>query len=432
MMLIAAALALLPFVFTLHIDVKRGGGPGFVSTKNSQFFLNGQPFPFTATNAYWLHQLSDVDIANTMASIEAGGLKVITTHAFDDVVNEPPSDGATYFQLFQGGKITLNPSGLKRLDALVQWAEHYGLKLVMTLTGNWYPSTEGVSNPKPHGGADVYVQQLSTSGFHDAFYTDPTIINAFKNYVRTVVTRYTNSTAILSWQIMDDPQCASTLPASPSCTAQTLIDWHNDIYNFIKSIDSNHLVSTGDTWFYYESEPVYPGKRRDEKRTSALSSRAAPSLDYGASQIVSHPGTGGTSYGRWEPTQQLIDSGNAFIDQLAATAASWGIPVTLTSLGVVTRSNAAYYIPRNSSEAVPPPPGAYFPTDEDQGLIYTAWFAETRTTSFGGLTQYQWSQSNLDDPGTNPIIVNGQSPNDGYAATPEAIRALELNAQLQV
>jgi len=464
---IAAALAVLPFVFAANVNVQRNNEPGFVTAQGTQFFADGQPFPFTATNAYWLHQLCDEDIDATFASIAASGLKVVTTFAYDDVVDCAPPGGGTYFQLFEGDKITINEPGLQRLDSVVRLAEKHGVKLSMSLTGNWYPSTKDIKDPKPHGflsnsygGADVYVEQLSTSGFHDAFYTDPKIISAFKNYVQTVVSRYANSTAIFSWQIMDDPKCASTLPASPSCCAQTLVDWHDDIFNFIKSIDCNHLVGTGDTWFYYASEPVYPSKRgengldaRVDKETlaglakrggaslratyekmfkkSSLSTRATPTMNWGGSQLVSQPGSGGMAWGRLDPTQELIDSGNTYIDQQGANGATWGIPMVLTGFGVVTKSNVAFFTPRDSSEVVVPPPGSFVPTDEEQGLIYTAWLNETRCKEFGGVVQYQWVQSCLDASGTNPIIVNGLSPNDGYSATPTAISAIELNAQLQ-
>ncbi|KDQ11378.1 glycoside hydrolase family 5 protein [Botryobasidium botryosum FD-172 SS1] len=443
----AVALAILPLVCASGINTKKNNAPSFVMTKNNQFFSDGKPFPFTSANAYWLHQLDDVDLENTFSSIGTSGVKVITTLAYDDVVDQPPPFGAPYFQLFQGDKITVNEAGLQRLDTVVKLAEHYELKLMLTLTGNWYPSTKGVPNPKPHGflsnsygGADVYVQQLSTSGFHDSFYTDPTIINAFKNYVKTIVTRYVNSTAIFSWQIMDDPQCASTLPASPSCSAQTLATWHDDIYKFIKSIDCNHLIGTGDTWFYNEAAPVYPTKRGGASlrailarmiKTTRVSTRATPAMDWGGSQLVAQPGVGGMSYRRGDPTQQVIDSGTAFIGQQAANAATWGIPIMLTGFGVVSQSSVACFTPRDSSTVVVPPPGSYIPTDKEQGQIYAAWLAETRNKGFGGTVLYQWNQTCLAKVGTNPIIINENSPNDGYTASPDALAAVELNVQLQ-
>jgi len=45
---------------------------------------------------------------------------------------------------------------------------------------------------------DVYVNQiLGSSGFHDSFYTNDQVKTAFKNYVKTFVTRYLNEPTIL-------------------------------------------------------------------------------------------------------------------------------------------------------------------------------------------------------------------------------------------
>jgi len=40
-------------------------------------------------------------------------------------------------------------------------------------------------------------------------------------------------------------RCASTVPASSSCNTQTITKWVVDISNFIKTLDSKHLVTAG-------------------------------------------------------------------------------------------------------------------------------------------------------------------------------------------
>ena len=36
------------------------------------------------------------------------------------------------------------------------------------------------------------------------FYTDPTVINAFKNYTSEIVTRYKDSPAIFAWELANE------------------------------------------------------------------------------------------------------------------------------------------------------------------------------------------------------------------------------------
>ncbi len=50
------------------------------------------------------------------------------------------------------------------------------------------------------GGMDVYNVNLGEQ-YHDAFYTSPKVIAAFKKYVKVVVTRYKDSPAILAWEL---------------------------------------------------------------------------------------------------------------------------------------------------------------------------------------------------------------------------------------
>jgi Endo-beta-mannanase len=46
---------------------------------------------------------------------------------------------------------------------------------------------------------DAYLRQAGGNRSHDEFYTDPTLINAFKNYISQVVPRYANSPAVFGW-----------------------------------------------------------------------------------------------------------------------------------------------------------------------------------------------------------------------------------------
>ena len=76
---------------------------------------------------------------------------------------------------------------------------------------------------------DLYVRNYQSGGTHDAFYTDRTIINAFKNYVSLVVQRYANEPAVLGWELGSDLRCSSTVPASSSCNTTTITNWVAEI-----------------------------------------------------------------------------------------------------------------------------------------------------------------------------------------------------------
>jgi mannan endo-1,4-beta-mannosidase len=169
-------------------------------------------------------------------------------------------------KILQDGKATINdgPDGLQQLDKVVASAEKFGIKLIFTLTNNWNPerplpptaigrrnndgSPRGLSfddygmgypllllvviDYPFTGGMDAYVRAFQPNGTHDLFYTDPTIIQAFKNYISSVVPHFADSPTILAWELANDPRCSSTLPASSSCNPQTITKWVADIGSY--------------------------------------------------------------------------------------------------------------------------------------------------------------------------------------------------------
>ncbi|KAF7976296.1 hypothetical protein HWV62_6989 [Athelia sp. TMB] len=213
---------------------------------------------------------NDVDVDTTLANMSASGIKVVRTWAFNDVTEIP--ENGTWFQLIQNGQTQINngTNGLPRLDKVVESAEANGIYLILSLTNNWNPLPGDDTSAIPsvsrrdsitgndlnrnylsndYGGMDAYVRAFGTSQNHDQFYTDPNILNIFQSYVTTVVERYINSTAILAWEIANDPRCSSTLTAL-NCTPQTVTQWHSTVAQHIKSVDPNHVVSSGSGGFF--------------------------------------------------------------------------------------------------------------------------------------------------------------------------------------
>ncbi|PPQ71971.1 hypothetical protein CVT24_008188 [Panaeolus cyanescens] len=246
----------------------------FVTTTNDgQFMFNNSIIDFVGTNAYWLSALNtEDDIDFTLGNISATGIRVVRTWAFNDVESIPQN--GTWFQLIANGTTTVNegPNGLQKLDAVVRLAEKHGLFLILSLTNNWNPRpildaqhpmaitrrdvTPFTNNSLPrntlsndYGGMDVYVREFGHATMHDEFYTNETIINIFNNYTTQVVKRYVNSPAIFGWELANDPRCNSTIPAFNNCNTQTVTRWHSTVAKHVKSVDPNHLVSSGNQGF---------------------------------------------------------------------------------------------------------------------------------------------------------------------------------------
>ena len=53
---------------------------------------------------------------------------------------------------------------------------------------------------------DTYVRAFGLNMHHDEFYSNQMIIDTFKNYTTNIVSRYVNSSAILGWELANDPR----------------------------------------------------------------------------------------------------------------------------------------------------------------------------------------------------------------------------------
>ncbi|KAF9771862.1 hypothetical protein IL306_010480 [Fusarium sp. DS 682] len=223
---------------------------GFVTTDGTKFSLDGKDFFFAGSNAYYLpfnvwgtDHYADVKLGLQLA--KDAGLKVMRTWAFHDNNRTTVSGGLpqyntgaedTVFQFWEkDGTVKIN---LSKLDVVIEAAEATNMKLILALTNNW----------ADYGGMDVYTVNLG-GRYHDDFYRLPAIKKAFKNYISAVVNRYKDSPAVFAWEIANEPRCGAdgtrNLPRGPDCTPATITSWVNEMSTYIKSIDPDHLVTTG-------------------------------------------------------------------------------------------------------------------------------------------------------------------------------------------
>lgn len=222
--------------------------PGFVTTDGTRFYLDGKSFYFAGSNAYYFpfnDKASDVEAGLTAA--KDAGLSVFRTWGFNDknktfipgglpqYGGEGAGETDNVLQLWDNGTSVIN---LKPFDKVVAAAEKTGIKLIVALTNNW----------ADYGGMDMYTIQLGGK-YHDDFYRLPHIKEKFKAYVKQIVTRYAHSPAIFSWELGNEPRCGAdavrNLPRSTECTPDLLTHWADEISTYIKSLDPNHLVTTG-------------------------------------------------------------------------------------------------------------------------------------------------------------------------------------------
>jgi mannan endo-1,4-beta-mannosidase len=197
--------------------------------------LDGREFPVVGVNCYYLAHCSDAARDDTLAVIKTMGATVVRCLGFLNVKDKPAA--GTYFQYHDGETIVINagPDGLGRFDALIAAAEAQEFRLILPLVNFW----------KAFGGMQMYLEWLFPGEelAPEEFYRRPQARAAYKKWIGHVVNRYRDSPAIFAWELANEPRC------QVAGGRELLLDWAQEIAQFMKSQDPNHLVALGDEGF---------------------------------------------------------------------------------------------------------------------------------------------------------------------------------------
>ncbi len=287
---VKAGLGLLVFLFVLSampVQGQQDYNPsiqdvdGFVSVNGTRFYLYGEPFYFSGTNNYYLFYRPWNQVEEVLDDAKAMDLRVLRTWGFcDGMWKEGHS--------FQPEPGVYDESGVQRLDRLIKEAGDRGIKLMIALVNNWgdfggmcqYARWCNETIPdynlcSPHAGPGT-----AGSRAHDAFYTNNCTRELYKNYIAYFLNRtnsitgvkYKDDPAIFAWQLANEPRARS----DPS--GQTLYNWISEMSSYIKIIDQNHLVTTGEDGFYKNKSNEYGYAGYDGQ--DFISHHQIPSIDF--------------------------------------------------------------------------------------------------------------------------------------------------------
>lgn len=185
-----------------------------------------------------LDTLKSLGIANLRILVGGDGSDGVPTRVEPTLQKSP---GVYDERVFEGLDFLLAEMAERDMTAVLylnnawEWSGGYGQYLEWAGAGKAViPSIDGWPE---------YMESVS------AFVTDVKARELFAEHVRNVVTRtntvtgkkYSEDPAIFSWQICNEPRCFSEADSVKSAFA----DWIWETAALIKSLDSNHMVSTG-------------------------------------------------------------------------------------------------------------------------------------------------------------------------------------------
>ncbi|KAJ5496943.1 hypothetical protein N7463_008930 [Penicillium fimorum] len=284
------------------------GSSSFAKVDGLKFNIDGESKYFPGTNSYWLPFLTNnADVDSVFKNLQKSGLKILRTWGFNDV-NTVPASGTVYFQLHDKatGTSTVNTGadGLERLDYVVSAAEKYGIKLIIPFVNYW----------DDYGGMAAYV--TAYGGSKTEWYTDEKIQSVYQAYIKAVVSRYSDSPAIFAWELANEPRCAS-------CKTDVITSWVTKTAAYIKSLDSNHMVTTGEEGMGLTvgSDDSYP--YTDTEGNDFAKNLAVPDIDFGTFHL--YVADWGITDNAW---------GNGWVESHAKVCEAAGKPCLFEEYGI--------------------------------------------------------------------------------------------------
>jgi hypothetical protein len=265
---LAAALALGQWRFHLFERLFTPEDYYFVTAREGQFFLRGEPFRFVGANTRLVHgdkQRAAVD--TVFARAHDHGVRVVRQW----VVGESPGPQTGIHRpvdryYFQAGPNNWQEESFVHLDLMLARAADHDLKVILTLVNNW----------SDYGGVPMYLHWAGVNAdplsraHHDSFYTDPRTQRWVQALAHKLVTRrnsvtgvlYRDDPTIFSWELVNEAEAGLDRLAA-------MRRWVGQMAAYIKELDPNHLV--GSSFSFYE---------RLSLRDHMIETFSLPELDY--------------------------------------------------------------------------------------------------------------------------------------------------------
>lgn len=306
----------------------------YVSTDtNSNFVVEGEVFRFVGTNAYYLPNFQKRDervVDRAFDAFEEAGITVVRMWAFYDGYDCGYSRQDREENVIQTAPGNYNEAALQDLDRVIAKGKEHGIRFILTLL-NYWDELGGICQyntwdraPNPSTNMSHFISSENTQIWFRRY------IDMLLNRVNTVThIAYKDEPAIFSWQIINEGRNSGEDP-------EILRDWYQSIAEYIKSIDPNHMVATGEEGFDEGIPSEYSANQysntyvlRANEGTSYVLNIAIPEIDYGNAHW--YPTDWGFGFDARDPN--LLKAQNAWIADHEKIAAKHQKPFILDEYG---------------------------------------------------------------------------------------------------
>lgn len=261
-----------------------GGTRGFVRRDGMKLLLDGRPYRFAGGNMWYAAYLgADApygDRARLGRELDALAAMGVTNLRVLASSEEGPLTNSIKPGFRNAGK-NYNQTLLAGLDYALAEMGKRGIRAVLYLTNFWEWSG-GMMTYLSYVNGGKYLNMNDPAhpwpafaNFNAQFYGNRAAMDLYRDWIRTVVgrtnsvtgQRYAEDPTIMAWQLSNEPRPSGDIAHA---NLPQFYAWVRDSAQLIKSLDANHLVSTG-------SEGLKGGLERAD---IVLAEHAIPEIDY--------------------------------------------------------------------------------------------------------------------------------------------------------
>lgn len=235
--------------------------PAFVGRKGMRLERQGKPYRYGGANMWYAAYLGaaapvgDVDRLrrelDMLAAMGVRNLRILASSELSPLKNSLRPTfrdaGASYNDaLLRGLDVALAEMAKRQMTAVLYLTNFWEWSGGMMTYLSWVNGGKFINNGDPAHPWPEFADRASD------FYADPRAVRLYRDYVRAVVsrtnsvtgTRYRDDPTIMAWQLANEPR-----PGGGTAVAQAnmpaFLRWVSDTTALIRSLDPNHLVSSG-------------------------------------------------------------------------------------------------------------------------------------------------------------------------------------------
>ena len=259
----------------------------FVTANGTGFEIDGSPYYYTGTNFWYGLNLGSAGsggdrdrLLRELDRFQTIGINNLRIMAGSEGPDSEPWRMVPSLQTSPG---VYNPEVLDGLDYLLKQMGQRNIRAVMCLN-NFWPWSGGMAQylnwngagaipyppPQPGGNWNTY------QSYTDDFYSNAGAKQDFRDFINFIVNHinpytglaYKDDPTIMAWELANEPR---------GCYNTTNFNiWIDDTAAYIKSLDSNHLVTTGT-----EGETPWPSS----SGLDFVANHNGPNIDYATCHI---------------------------------------------------------------------------------------------------------------------------------------------------